>query len=124
MANKILLLAFFAASMVQAQEHTASASNPSNACAGKLSPRPVCTWKVGTLAIYNGTPALRLKLKGVKKLLAVGPAEDEWMPDELRQKITPETAISAKFLLCPLPKKERQLMTTVCIDAVKDIQQK
>lgn len=76
------------------------------------------------MAVYNGTPSIRIKFRGVKKLIAVGPAEDEWMPDELKKKIQPETAISAKFLLCPLPKKERQLMSTVCIDAVKDIQEK
>ncbi len=121
MKVKHILISYILSSLVQSPVHAQERTN--STCAGKLSPRPVCTWKVGTLAIYNGTPSLRLKLKGVKKLLAVGPAEDEWMPDELKQKVTPETAISAKFLLCPLPKKERQLMSMVCIDAVKELQQ-
>ena len=116
-ANKIwlLLAAFLIASQVMADG--TEDINPNNKiCKGKVESRLQCRWIEGTVSIYNGTPSIRIRQRGKKHLYAVGPAEQEWMPADLRSKLTVDNAIEADIKICPISKGQQRGLPVVCID--------
>ena len=95
--------------------HTAmadEATSPVGICHDKPKVSVNCHWIRGKVAVYNGTPSIRIK-QG-KKMFGVGPVEEEWMPSDLKAKLTPDNEIDARMRVCPFPKDAG--MPMVCID--------
>lgn len=88
-------------------------------CEAKVESMQRCHWIDGTIAIYNGTPAIRIRQRGSKRIYAVGPAEDEWMPSELKSQLTVDNAIDARFRICPIRKEKQKGLSVVCVDQAK-----
>ncbi len=119
MANKFLwlglgLLANIALAAETPQQPHQPAADDAGICHDKPQVSPQCRWIRGTLAIYNGTPPIRIKQRGTKKVLAIGPSEDEWMPADLKAKLTLDNAIDARLKICPFPKSRG--LQVVCVD--------
>lgn len=88
-------------------------------CQAKVESVQQCHWIDGTIAIYNGTPAIRIRQRGSKRIYAVGPAEQEWMPSELKSQLTVDNAIDARFRICPIRKEKQKGLSVVCVDKAK-----
>ena len=88
-------------------------------CRGKVASLQQCHWIDGTVSIYNGTPSVRIRQHASKTVYAVGPAEQEWMPSDLKSKLTVDNAIDARFRICPISKHKQQGLKVVCVDDVK-----
>ena len=110
----VLLLA--ACAMANAQETT---HRDNGICQAKIESVQRCHWIEGSMAIYNGTPSIRIRQRGSKRMYAVGPAEQEWMPSELKSKLTVDNAIDARFRICPIYKEKQKGLSLVCVDKAK-----
>jgi hypothetical protein len=88
-------------------------------CKGRVESSRQCRWIHGTVAIYNGTPAIRIRQQRSKNIYAVGPSEEELMPAELKLRLTIDNAIEAQFKICPIDKMKKKGLPVVCIDEVK-----
>ena len=88
-------------------------------CQAKVESVKRCHWIDGTIAIYNGTPAIRIRQRGSKRIYAVGPAEQEWMPSELKSQLTVDNAIDARFRICPIREEKQKGFGVVCVDKAK-----
>jgi hypothetical protein len=88
------------------------AASTGGICLGKPQVSPHCHWIRGKVAVYNGTPSIRIR-QG-RKVFGVGPVEEEWMPPDLKAKLTPENEIDARMRICPFAKPGG--MPMVCID--------
>lgn len=88
-------------------------------CQAKVESMQRCHWIDGTIAIYNGTPSIRIRQRASKKIYAVGPAEQEWMPSELKSKLTVDNTIDARFRICPISKERQKGLSVVCVDRSK-----
>jgi hypothetical protein len=78
-----------------------------------------CRWIDGTLEVYNGTPPIRIRQRGSRRVYGVGPAEREWMPDDLRARLTPENSVSARLRICPIHDRLAHGLAEVCIDQAR-----
>ncbi len=87
----------------------------SDVCGASSAAAKQCHWINGTISIYNGTPSIRIKLHGKRKIYAVGPAEQEQMPVKLKSTLTLDNSITGKFLICPLPVSKPQGFEMVCV---------
>ena len=120
MASKIrlFLAAFFLAGQatVEGQERT----DPSKGvCKAREEASRHCRWIDGTVSIYNGTPSIRIRQRKTGKMFAAGPAEQEWMPADLKSKLTIDNAIEARLKICPLGRAQRKGLPVVCIDEAR-----
>lgn len=88
-------------------------------CVGKVQTLRQCRWIDGTLAVYNGTPSVRIRQHGARRTYAVGPAEDEWMPPDLKSRLTVDNAIDGRFRVCPVGEDRPRGLQVVCVDAAK-----
>jgi hypothetical protein len=115
-ANKIsvFFLAFYFASQALA-DGLIPARKITEACGMNSVSAKQCYWLKGTISIYNGTPPIRIKPNGKRKTYAVGPAEQEQMPDKLKATLTLDNSITGKFLLCPLPVSKPRGFKMVCV---------
>jgi hypothetical protein len=116
-ANKIRLLlpAILIAGQVMA-DGTEGIEPNNEICKGKVESLEQCRWIEGTVSIYNGTPSIRIRQHGSQHLYAVGPAEHEWMPADLRSKLTVDNAIEADIKICPIGGGQQRGLPVVCID--------
>ena len=80
-----------------------------------------CHWLTGTVAIYNGTPAIRIRADRGGPMLAVGPSEDEWMPNELKSALHLDQPLRGQLLICPLPRTGPRGLRRVCVGAVQKL---
>lgn len=120
MANKVWLLIplLLIANQSMADGHDVINSEK-GICRGKVESLQQCHWINGTVSIYNGTPSIRIRQHKSKKVYAVGPAEQEWMPDELKSKLTVDNKIDAHLKICPISKDNPKSLPIVCIDESK-----
>jgi hypothetical protein len=88
-------------------------------CQGKVESMLRCHWIDGSVAIYNGTPSIRIHQLRSKRVYAVGPAEQELIPSELKSKLTLNNAIDGKFRICPFVSGKQKGLRSVCVDEVK-----
>gem|GEM_PF-3809014 len=120
MVNKVWLLVpgllIASASMADGYE---AFNSEKGICKGKVESLQECRWIEGTVSIYNGTPSIRIRQHKSKKVYAVGPAEQEWMPDELKSKLTIDNEIQAHLKICPISKEKQKGLPVVCIDESK-----
>lgn len=121
MANKTLALLCLLAVATQARpDGTPAASDaPATVCGGHVPAPAHCEWVAGTLSVYNGTPAVRIKVHGRRKTYGVGPSEDEWMPAGLKGALTPDNAIEGRFRVCTMPDAPPRGLPMVCVDDAK-----
>jgi hypothetical protein len=92
-----------------------------NMCRAQTSAAQQCRWISGTITASNGTPSIRIKPQGGHRTLGVWPPEEEWMPDEIKQKLNFDNKIQARIRICPVSKKGDAGMALVCIDEARDI---
>ena len=95
------------------------ASASGGVCAGKVQSMARCRWIDGTLEVYNGTPPIRIRQHGRRHVYGVGPAEQEWMPDDLRSRLTPDNSVSARLRICPIHERPARGLAEVCIDQAR-----
>ena len=88
-------------------------------CKGRIEAPRQCRWIEGTVSIYNGTPSVRIRQRGSRRVYAVGPAEQEWMPAELKSKLTVDNGIAGHFKVCPISEKPQKGLRAFCIDEAK-----
>lgn len=120
MAIKVWLLAplLFAAGGVFADGQE-TRSQDREVCKERAESLGRCHWINGTISIYNGTPSVRIRQHGSKHMYAVGPSENEWMPSDLKAKLTIDNAIDAKLKICPFRAQNQRGLRVVCIDEAK-----
>jgi len=126
-ASKIWLLLPVLLIAIQVKADGTEEINSNNEiCKGKVESLQQCHWIEGTVSIYNGTPSIRIRQRTSKRIYAVGPAEQEWMPIELKSKLTVDNAIDADIKICPIRKGWQRGLTVVCIDEshIKKIREK
>jgi hypothetical protein len=70
--------------------------------------------------VANGTPSVRIRRDGTKRLLGVFPPEQEIEPACLKEALTWGTDISGEFTVCPFTARRAGAMQNVCIAAVDD----
>lgn len=121
MANKTLALLCLLAVTAQTRADGGPTAPAAAACVGGGHvPAPGhCRWVDGTLSVYNGTPAVRIKPHGRKQLYGVGLSEDEWMPESLESRLTPDNAIDGRFKVCSTPDAPPHGLPMVCVDDAK-----
>jgi hypothetical protein len=90
-------------------------------CKDRVPAAARCHWITGTVAIYNGTPSIRIRADRGGAMLAIGPSEDEWMPDELKSALHPDQPLHGRMLVCPLPQSQPRGFRRVCVGAVQKL---
>lgn len=76
----------------------------------------------GRLAVYNGTPSLRITITKSHRLLGI--IEDEALhsiPINIRDQINREHEINGNFIVCPLTEEKPNHMQLVCVDTASNI---
>ncbi|MFV3372030.1 hypothetical protein ACNFH5_27995 [Pseudomonas sp. NY15435] len=114
--NKLALLVAFTIPL--------SAHADINASAGcKANPAVVgqCKSVKGTIALHNGTPSIRIHLDKSKRVLGVIPAENEIMPQDLKEEISFEQSVHAQLLVCQLSPRRTGTMQSVCVESASNI---
>lgn len=90
-------------------------------CRDRVPAATRCHWLTGIVAIYNGTPAIRIRADRGGPMLAVSPSEDEWMPNELKSALHPGQPLRGRLLVCSLPRTEPRGLRRVCVGAVQKL---
>ncbi|GLQ95789.1 hypothetical protein GCM10007863_02070 [Dyella mobilis] len=90
-------------------------------CTGRVEAPQQCRWMAGRVQVGNGTPAIRITQQGGHRVYAVGPSEHEWMPDNLRSRLTLDNAVQADFRICPIHRSQPNGLREVCVDEVKHL---
>lgn len=122
MKTGLLCFTLLAATLGMAPTSAAEPSiGPALGCRSNPARSGACFAAQGRLALYNGTPAIRIRLKGSKRLLGVLPAEDEIMPAALKEALDFEHDLSADLILCPLTPARTGQMQGVCIESATAI---
>ena len=117
MGNKFAaILAILLASPVWANHRD---DKPRAVCAQSQIVEKKCRTVEGVLEVFNGTPSVRLSIKGRKKIYAVGPPENELLPSALREKLTPESKTEGKFFICKINRKIKNGFQEICIDSYR-----
>ena len=132
MAEAVLVISTFAAGCLtmsgagqRGSQRKIACKTPENAA--------TCYWTRGRLAIYNGTPTIRLWKIGTKRILAIhsGPAykrgdakensNPEVPADVDRAFKTDLTRVYGDFEICPLEPEHAGIMQAACIESAKNI---
>jgi hypothetical protein len=80
-----------------------------------------CFSVAGQVSVYNGTPAVRIAPNGGKRLLGVLPSENEIMPAQLKERISPDRGVFAEMEVCPFSKRKPGHMQFVCVESAKNV---
>lgn len=84
-----------------------------------------CFRVYGRLALYNGTPTIRLWRAGTNRVLGVSGsyAHDGYssIPEELERQLAWETELWGEYLVCPYTRRRPGAMQLVCIEAGKGV---
>ena len=80
----------------------------------------------GKLAVYNGTPAVRLRRTGTGRILGVSEQRSNLpdyrnLPESLAQQLNGDHEIDADFLVCPFTKSKAREMQLICIESAKNL---
>jgi len=75
----------------------------------------------GRIAVYNGSPVVRILLDNSKNVLGVLPSEHEIMPTSLKKLVNPDQDVFANMTVCPFSKFKPGNMQFVCIEDAKNI---
>lgn len=80
----------------------------------------------GRLAVYNGTPAIRLWRIGTRRILGVSDQrfsnpEYRNLPESLARHINGENEILGDFLVCPFTRPEPREMQLICIESARNV---
>ena len=118
--NKTWLFLSFMVMMNQTMANGPETGDGNEAvCKGRTEAPRQCRWIDGTISIYNGTPSVRIRQRSTRKIYAVGPAEREWIPAELKSKLTVDNGVTGHFKVCPIDKKPQRGLRAFCIDEAK-----
>jgi hypothetical protein len=88
-------------------------------CQRHMSPPPRCRWVTGTVAIFDAAPAIRLRQRGVRRLSAIGPPDQEWMPDNLRAALGVDNAVEGRLKICPIGRARDAGLRMLCVDEAR-----
>lgn len=90
-----------------------------------------CYWAHGRLAVYNGTPSIRLWKTGTRRVLGIysgqgaeDPLDNEHpeLPATLTRAFKePGDRVFGDFEICPLEPEEAGVMQAACIEFAKNI---
>ena len=80
----------------------------------------------GNLAVYNGTPAVRLRRIGTRRILGVSEQRFNLpdyrnLPETLAQQLNGENEIRGDFLVCPFTRARPREMQLICIEAARNV---
>ena len=82
----------------------------------------------GRLLVYNGTPSIRLRPSGSKRLLGVIDPNDTSnapgptvLPVSIKEKLDWNRDVYGDFLVCPLTRAKPGRMQTICIESAKNL---
>lgn len=121
--KKILTMAL---ALAAATASPALADGAKPLCKG--SPKIVgdCFTLYGRLAVYNGTPAIRIWPFGTKKLLGVvdtdGDESTVALPDNIKKALANNPLeINGKYEMCPLDYERENRMRPVCLESASDL---
>jgi len=98
--------------------------DPSLGCMRNPSVVGACRWVTGRLIGTNGTPSMRLFVKGSKRVLGILPAEREIVPAALAElfgKTLDLAYIRGEFQFCPFTPSKPGSMQDGCIESVKGL---
>jgi hypothetical protein len=76
----------------------------------------------GSLSVYNGAPAVRLRRTGTRRVLGVSEQRFNLsgyrnLPDDLTEQLNGDNEIIGDFLVCPFTKPKPREMQLVCIES-------
>ena len=76
----------------------------------------------GSLSVYNGAPAVRLRRTGTRRVLGVSEQRFNLpgyrnLPDGLAAQLNGDNEITGDFLVCPFTKLKPREMQLVCIES-------
>ncbi len=70
----------------------------------------------------NGTPSLRIWRVGSKKILGVLPAENEIIPESLKDALNGfNKSVYADLEVCPFTKEQPGAMQMVCVESARNL---
>jgi len=80
----------------------------------------------GRLSVYNGSPALRIRRVGTRRILGISEqrfsvAGYRNVPANVANQINQDVAILGDFLVCPFTPSRPREMQLVCIDTAKNL---
>ena len=93
--------------------------DPAKACRRNPARVAPCFTLKGRVFLANGTPAVRIA--SGKRLLGVVPAEQEIMPEALRESLGWDHAIQATLRVCPFTRARAGEMQQVCVESATDL---
>lgn len=79
----------------------------------------------GSLSVYNGAPAVRIRRTGTRRVLGVSEQRFNLpgyrnLPDDLAERLNGDNEIAGDFLVCPFTKPKPREMQLVCIESAKN----
>ena len=79
----------------------------------------------GSLSVYNGAPAVRLRRTGTRRVLGVSEQRFNLsgyrnLPADLARRLNGQNEIIGDFLVCPFTKPKPREMQLVCIESAKN----
>ena len=85
-----------------------------------------CSTVHGTLSVYNGNPAVRLRRIGTKRILGVSDQrfklpEYSNIPEALMKQLNGENELVGDFLVCPFTRSKPGEMQLICIESAKNV---
>ena len=95
--------------------------NPARGCRHNPARVAPCFTLEGRVFLANGTPAVRIA--SGKRLLGVVPAEQEIMPEALRESLGWDHATLATLRVCPFTRARAGEMQQVCVESATDLRQ-
>lgn len=85
-----------------------------------------CSTVHGTLSVYNGNPAVRLRRSGTKRILGVSDQrfnlkEYSNIPESLRKRLNEDDELIGDFMVCPFTRSKPGEMQLICIESAKNV---
>ena len=80
----------------------------------------------GRMALYNGTPSLRIWAVGTKRILGISEGRFylegyDNVPRELVLQLTWDTVMFADFTICPFADDQPGVMRLICVESAENI---
>ncbi len=93
-----------------------AAVDPAASCRAQPDRVGACRQIHGIVFLADGTPSVRIRVRGTSHLLGVVPAEHEIMPVSLKQLLAFDRDVTAELTVCPLSRPQPHTMEMVCVD--------
>jgi hypothetical protein len=116
----IALVLLAAVGMAPKAPHGAGAIDPKDGCRSSPALVGPCFEVQGRAFASNGTPSLRVAVKGTKGVLGVLPSESEIAPKCLRREVTFKQDVVGRFTVCPFSRDKTGAMRMVCVEEVRN----